>query len=115
VRAFEQVAVSALAEAIHAVERIVAGRPPGVLAEPLPTAGDRAAAAAAIRALACAERLTAREADQRQDRLAGLADAAIRLRTLIELHGRGHVSTPDLASRRERVVETLARSLAPRD
>jgi hypothetical protein len=113
IREYETVVVSALAEAIQVVDEVVAGSPPRQLMEPLPLAGERVAAREAIRSLASNGALTPEEADRRTDRLLGLADAAVRLRTLIELHARGHVTTADLAVRRERVVETLAHALVP--
>ncbi len=113
IREYETAIVSALAEAIHAVDLLVEGENPRPLVEPLPLAGERVVVREAMRTLEANHALTADDASRRTDRLLALTDAAIRLRTLIELHARGHVTTTDLAIRRERVVETLAQSLAP--
>jgi hypothetical protein len=113
VRAFESAALAVLAEALDAIRDRAAGRVPAPLVESPPSAAEQAQALAALIDLTRAGRLSPEALHARKVRLLALGEAAIRLRTLLELRDAGHLSDADLARKRTAITTRLGEILAP--
>jgi len=98
VRAYEAAAIAVFAEsrdansAVHLVP---------------PTAAQQAAALTALHLLARMGALTEEEAERRSTRIVALGEAAVRLRSLIELRDAGHLTEEELAAKRGAIFRHL--------
>lgn len=113
VRAFESAALAALAEALNAIHDRAAGRVPVPLVELPPSAVEQAQALAALIDLARVGELSPEDLHARKARLLALGEAAVRLRTLLELRDAGHLSDADLAHKRTAITTRLGEILVP--
>jgi hypothetical protein len=105
--AYESVHVDALAEVLAAIRDRASGIAPTLLALELPTSASQKQALAELEALCAAGQITADECKARSNRIVNLADACVRLRTLLELRDAGHITDLDIARRQKTITAQL--------
>ncbi|MGH2561588.1 MAG: hypothetical protein ACRDJH_21180 [Thermomicrobiales bacterium] len=112
-RAYEAAALAVLDEAMQAIRDRHEGAAIRPLVAPLPAPVLQSAAFAELTDLTASGHLDPDEARSRRGRLAAIADAGWRLRSLVELHDAGHITDADLARKRADIAADLSSRLFP--
>lgn len=107
VPAYERAALATIDAVLFVISRRVEGNSAPPLTTVPPSSVEQAAALSELVELTAAGVITPEEAREQKARLVAVGEASVRLRTLLELSGAGHLSLTELLKKRDSILRGI--------